>query len=633
MARSVLDIIFRTKKEGDAARGLQREVKDLSGALGSLGIGAQLTAAGGVAALAAGLKFSIDQAAESQRVNAQTAAVLRSTGSAAGLTAVEIQRLSTALSAQSTYSDESVQSMQNVLLTFTAIKDDVMPGAAQAVIDMSVALGQDLQGSAIQVGKALQDPILGVTALRRVGVNFSKDQQEFIKSLVDTGHAAEAQALILKELNTEFGGSAQAQVETYSGRIAQLKNAVGELGEAAAESEIGGRSLIDWLTDAAAAGTLLITASGRITDALQEHEEQMVQSAPSYELYIQEMVRAGLASGRLSQTEADIILGLREQTRVLPNAAAAMERLGIKTEFAYNTAQIYDDRLESVRERLREVADASGEAEEATEDVKDAFQEQIETLAEAYLKNLEYKASTDDVARAIAALRSKHIEITVTTITEEITRQTWEWRGALATPNIGSGGGAGGVQQAAGGLLAPLAKIGEAGYEYVVETPNGFVVIPHEASVLLERIGALGAASGMKLGGEVESGGLNMQYTPDSYLRALSYAAGAGYYTGTGGAIVTGGGSGGGFGTSGGGGGGTAAAAAVQASAELVAETAGQAAGAAAAFVGGQIPMAVALESRESNLILAEGMKDVVMAIKNLEEVIPRAVRDAVAQL
>jgi phage-related protein len=89
---------------------------------------------------------------------------------------------------------------------------------------MATALGEDTKSASIQLGKALQDPILGVTALRRVGVNFNNDQREVIKNLVETGHQLDAQKLILKELNVEFGGSAAAAATTYQGRLKQLEN-------------------------------------------------------------------------------------------------------------------------------------------------------------------------------------------------------------------------------------------------------------------------------------------------------------------------------------------------------------------------------------------------------------------------
>lgn len=191
-------------------------------------------AAAGVAVAAFGYK-SVQAYQEAENVAAQTNAVIKSTGGVAGVSAGEVSRLATSLQGVTRFSDETIQSGENLLLTFTAIGKDIFPQATKTMLDMSQALGQDTKSSAIQLGKALQDPILGVTALRRVGVNFSKDQQEVIKKLVETGDKAKAQQLILKELNTEFGGSAKAAGQTFAGQLDILKNTFGDVMERVGE--------------------------------------------------------------------------------------------------------------------------------------------------------------------------------------------------------------------------------------------------------------------------------------------------------------------------------------------------------------------------------------------------------------
>jgi len=168
---------------------------------------------------------------ESQKTVNQLNAVLASTKGIAGVTADEVLKLGAALQQQSTFSDEAVVGAQNLLLTFTNIGKNIFPEATQTVLNMSTALGQDLKSSSIQLGKALQDPILGVTALRRVGVAFNEQQQEQIKTMVESGHLLDAQKLILKELATEFGGSALAQSKTFGGQMTILKNNVNDLTE------------------------------------------------------------------------------------------------------------------------------------------------------------------------------------------------------------------------------------------------------------------------------------------------------------------------------------------------------------------------------------------------------------------
>lgn len=186
---------------------------------------------GGLTALAGAAVLTVKAFGESEDTAAQLDAVLKSTAGAAGVTRDAAIDLASSLQKTTTYSDEAVLSAENLLLTFTSIGKDIFPEATRTVLDMSTALGQDTKASAIQLGKALQDPINGVTALRRVGVNFSEAQQEVIKNLVETGRSAEAQKLILKELNTEFGGSATAAAQTFNGQLKQVWNSINDVME------------------------------------------------------------------------------------------------------------------------------------------------------------------------------------------------------------------------------------------------------------------------------------------------------------------------------------------------------------------------------------------------------------------
>ena len=147
---------------------------------GAAVLGGIAAAGAGLGILATTLKSSIDNAIEAQEVQAQLNAVLESTGGIAGITAERANELADSLSKVTRFDDEAILSGENLLLTFTNIGEDVFPQATETMLDMSQALGQDMKSSAVQLGKALQDPILGVTALRRVGVNFNEEQAKMI---------------------------------------------------------------------------------------------------------------------------------------------------------------------------------------------------------------------------------------------------------------------------------------------------------------------------------------------------------------------------------------------------------------------------------------------------------------------
>lgn len=147
---------------------------------------------------------------------AQLETVLKSTGGAVGLTREELLRMATAAQEASVYSRTLALGAENVLLTFTNIGKTTFPRALRATLDLSTAMKQDLKSSAIQLGKALNDPIAGITALTRVGVTFTEEQKKMIASMVEAGDVAGAQGIILDEIAREFGGSAAAQVDMMS---------------------------------------------------------------------------------------------------------------------------------------------------------------------------------------------------------------------------------------------------------------------------------------------------------------------------------------------------------------------------------------------------------------------------------
>lgn len=161
----------------------------------------------------------------------QVEAGLRSTGNAAGFTAEQLGAMAKSLQGTSIFSDDQIlEGVTAQLLTFTNISGAAFEGAQKAAVDLSSRLGQDLQSSAIQLGKALNDPIKGLTALGRVGVQFTESQKGLIEGFVATGDIASAQKVILDELNTEFGGSAQAALDASGGLVA-LRNAFNDVAE------------------------------------------------------------------------------------------------------------------------------------------------------------------------------------------------------------------------------------------------------------------------------------------------------------------------------------------------------------------------------------------------------------------
>lgn len=226
-----------------------RTVEDGVGKIRRLAAGLSTAFAGVGAAFM--VQDMIAQAIQGEQAMVQLQAVVKSTGGAAGMTADEIKKLSENMSVLTGIDDENIMQMNSLLLTFTRIGRDVLPQASMAVMNMSQAMGQDLKSSAIQIGKALNDPITGLTALQRVGVSVDAAMKEQIKTWVAHGEIVMAQKAILAELNKEFGGSAEAARNTLGGALAALKVNYENLLQAIGENSTSGlRQGVEGLNEA-----------------------------------------------------------------------------------------------------------------------------------------------------------------------------------------------------------------------------------------------------------------------------------------------------------------------------------------------------------------------------------------------
>lgn len=221
--RSATDDVRRLADEsGNAERKAHTMGVAYGNALGEIILGVGRRAIQGITAI-------VKATAEQERVIAQLDTRIKSTGSAAGLARDELVKMASGLQAVTTFGDETIMSSQALLLTFTRIGHEVFPAATEAALNMSIAMGQDLQSATLQLGKALNDPIKGLTALSRAGVQFTTAQKKVIEEMVKSGNVVGAQRVILAELETQMGGAARAARNTLGGAFAALKNAARDL--------------------------------------------------------------------------------------------------------------------------------------------------------------------------------------------------------------------------------------------------------------------------------------------------------------------------------------------------------------------------------------------------------------------
>lgn len=239
-----LDLIAKiggfTGPMDQAARHSQKRAKEIEKSMANAADAIKTV----VGALGVGVSFTqiIRATADFQNEQAQLAAVLKSTGEAAGFSQGKLNEMAEALSRTSIISAGEINQAQTTLLAFTGIVGEEFPRALQAAVDMASRTGMSVVSASETIGRALDIPSKGLAALSKQGFRFSEEQKKLAEYLESTGRTAEAQAMILAALEESYGGAAQAARDTLGGALTALSNSFNDL--------LTGEDGVDQATDA-----------------------------------------------------------------------------------------------------------------------------------------------------------------------------------------------------------------------------------------------------------------------------------------------------------------------------------------------------------------------------------------------
>lgn len=229
--KSLRELRRQTREAGEEAKRSQRDWQALGQGLDNLRtqVVGLVSAYFSLRTVGSVFRTVVQNTREQEDAIAQLEARLRSTGGVIGLTSDELQRMAAGFRDVSTFTEAAIMSAQGVLLTYTQIGRETFPRALQAAIDFATAMRIDVARAAETVGKALGEPSKAAAALARQGFTFTGQQLALIRSLEETGRVAEAQAIILEELELAYGGAAEAARGTFGGALDALKVAFGDL--------------------------------------------------------------------------------------------------------------------------------------------------------------------------------------------------------------------------------------------------------------------------------------------------------------------------------------------------------------------------------------------------------------------
>lgn len=405
--------------------------------------GVASTAAAAATTIGIGLvgRGIIRETLEAERVSIRLAQAITTTGRAARLSSAEVQAFASDMQRVTTFSDEAVSSLVASLLPFQNISEQVLPRASRAILDFAAFTGRNASEAARTLGRALDNPVKGMSMLGRAGISLSESTKATIKSLAEQGRIVEAQSLLLDELEARYKGAAVAARNTLGGSLEALKNVAGDLLEQ--DALLGVRAEVEKLISALedpGVRQSIDQLGSNLTDALIKVAQAAAWAATNTEKL--RVVLAALIGFRLagipgalggafiaSATQADL---LRDATAAAATATRELNEAqgaGIPIARANAEAQLSAAKAMLEKERAAELARQkdsflSPAARSQVPELREADRERAQKLAALRASVLQLEAElakageTGDTAFTRTGSAADHAATSVSALSE-----------------------------------------------------------------------------------------------------------------------------------------------------------------------------------------------------------------------
>lgn len=306
-----------------------------------------LAVAGAVTGFVAGLyslaKSYMEQETAVNKLNMS----MKNNGSYTAAASQDLQKFANELQRTTTISDETSLEMMALLGTF-GLTGNELKKATMAAADLSKGLGVDLNTAALLLGKSF----VGETStLGRYGIKIDESIPK-----------AERFSEVLSVLNTRFGGSATAELNTAAGRFANLGNQFDDLKEKLGQAllpileklaewsrtEIESLGVLieqfsNWEGVVATLGETLTTFFGNVLIGITS----FIEAIPGASFLLEKMGLSGDVMSQKIQAAVDSVNGKIQNWA--NNAAAANTKVAA-SDNAYTANKLKNNASESVDE-------------------------------------------------------------------------------------------------------------------------------------------------------------------------------------------------------------------------------------------------------------------------------------------
>lgn len=374
------------KVTAQGAKKAQNELKGVSGAIGKMGkaVGIASTAYFGAKGLIAGFSSVITLAGEQEQAEKKLEVAL-------GKTSKSLLDQATALQKMTAFGDEAIIGVQASIGAFIKNEEQIKK-ATEATLDIAVAMGMDLKSAGDLVAKTLGS---STNAMSRYGIEVTGavGSTERLESL--TGNVAEL-----------FGGQASAQAETMAGSIEQMKNAIGDAGEA----------LGAVLAPAIVGIANVVTSFANGLSDIINFREGLAELAKDFEILTASQFKViQLEQALKDMTKEDIIAKINELGLSVDQNDSSFQQMAI-------TSAVLSEEQQALAEMATLLFEAYADAPEAIDNTKSAFDEYLASQKELIQKQEQEKANIERLKKEYPKL-AESLGL-VTKANEENTEQT-----------------------------------------------------------------------------------------------------------------------------------------------------------------------------------------------------------------
>lgn len=348
----------------------------------------RLAAAAAGAAILAAMRQTVAAAAEAERSIARLNAVWRATGGTTGLSRAQQEALAQRMAGETRFNDEEIRDAMAMLATFRQISGDTFVDTLDIAASLAEVMRTDLRSAIMQLGKALEDPVRGVSQLREVGVSFNDAQLEMIKGFVESGNQAKAMDMILRTLREQgLAGVAQEMNQGVSKALSDNTKLWRELLQA-----IGGTQAVQ---------TPTIGFFSGVNDRLREMKDLIERGTWTQRLLY---IMSGTAPGRILEDIGGVPLSQGAQVGPVAADPNSPEAAG-----ARRAAQVarWDADFSRYQARLRVVLEDSDKAGVAAGQAHDRMMADAQSAVNRELTNV--RGDLDAIDKANDAASKLHL--------------------------------------------------------------------------------------------------------------------------------------------------------------------------------------------------------------------------------